>query len=455
MTLLPIWLVFWVFICAQWIIELLNLPIIRSLLDVDFYKINMLQVILLGKTKRKNGNEVHLRTIKVKYQLINRSRNTRIADIIPEAVLRYHLDAARKLRFTKREVNYLRSLNRYVAEFFDWIYEGFVLPSYELAVVNGQYRLIVNASWPVAMFWETIFMSIIAELFARYERKRLGKSLLQVWREGDKRLTAKIHLLLAHPNLRIVDFGTRRRYSQMWQGYVLVRLKAELGKTLVGTSNVYWAWKLGLKTIGTMAHEMFMVFAAIHHETDAEVRRSQIYFIDLWQQFYGKVAGALTVLTDTFGVAGFFEAMRKYKSPQEIEAWNLRQDSGSTDTFCQKALDFWKSLGILAPEHTITYSDGLDVHEIIRLHLAAQGRYLDSYGWGTSLMNDVGLTTLKIVVKALQAEIEGVVSGLVKLSDEAGKYTAEFVEDLIEYLRIFNYPFDERELREKWQSVAV
>lgn len=455
MTLLPIWLVFWVLLTVQWFIEVLNLPIIRSLLDVDYYKIKMLQVIFLGQTKKKGGEIVKLRVIKVKYHLINRSKNTRIADIIPEEVLRYHLDAAQKLRFRKSEVSYLRSLRRYAEEFLDWLLEGFALPSYELTVVNGQYRLLVNANWAVAMYWETIFMSIIAELFARYERKRQGKSLLSVWREGNARLSQKIVFLAAHAKLRIADFGTRRRFAQIWQGFVLLRMKAELGEILVGTSNVYWAWKLGLTPIGTMAHEMFMVFAAIHHESAEEVRRSQIYFLDLWEKFYGSVAGELTALTDTFGVAAFFEALRKYKSPKEIERWNLRQDSGSTDGFCQKALDFWKSLGISANEHVITYSDGLDVDEIIRLHLKAKGRYKDAYGWGTALMNDVGLPTLKIVVKALGAEILGVYYGLVKLSDEPGKYTAEKVEDLIEYLKIFGHKFDEADLRAKWVSVAV
>lgn len=455
MSFLPMWLVFWILLSWAWLNEALNLPIIKSLLDVDFYKINMLQVIFLGKTTKKSGKEVQLREIVVKYQMINRSKNVRIADVIPEQLLRHHLDAARKLRFTKSEVNYLRSLKRYREDFLAWLLSGFCLPEYQLVVKNGQYRLIVEANWATAMYWETIFMSIVAELYARSMRKAEGRSLLSVWFDGEVKLSVKMSKLSLHKLVRIADFGTRRRAAAIWQRYVLLRMHRQLGPILVGTSNVYLAWKLKLKPIGTMAHEMFMVMAAIHHESDEEVRKSQIYFLKLWKEFYGNVSGALTLLSDTFGVSALYEDLVKYLSAKEIAEWNMRQDSGVPETFGEKTLAFWKSLLIDPKKHTITYSDGLDVDRIIELHTSTGGRYNDSYGWGTDLMNDVGLPTLKIVVKALKATIDGLGYGLVKLSDEPGKYTAENIDDLIEYLRIFGHQFDEAHLRSTWQSVAV
>lgn len=455
MSFLPMWLVFWILLSWSWINEALNLPIIKSLLDVDFYKINMLQVIFLGVTTKKNGKKVQLREISVKYQMINRSKNVRIADVIPEQLLRYHLDAARTLRFTEREVNYLRSLKRYREEFLSWLLSGFCLPAYELVVVNGQYRLIVHADWATAMFWETIFMSIVAELYARSMRKAEGRSLLSVWFEGEVKLSLKMSKLSRHKLVRIADFGTRRRVAAIWQRYVLIRMYRKLGSILVGTSNVYLAWKLNLKPIGTMAHEMFMVMAAIHHESHEEVRKSQIYFIQLWKEFYGNVSGALVLLSDTFGVSALYEDLVKYLKKEEIAEWNMRQDSGVPETFGEKTISFWKSLSIDPKTHAITYSDGLDVDRIIELHTSIGGRYNDAYGWGTDLMNDVGLPTLKIVVKALKATIDGISYGLVKLSDEPGKYTAENIDDLIEYLTIFGHQFDEAHLRSTWQSVAV
>ena len=71
-------------------------PVLRSLLDTDFYKFLMLQFIWL-----------HYRNVPVTFSLINRTTAVRLADVIPEAELRAQLDHARTLRFTKSELIWL------------------------------------------------------------------------------------------------------------------------------------------------------------------------------------------------------------------------------------------------------------------------------------------------------------------------------------------------------------
>src|SRR6188508_2050877 len=71
-------------------------PIVRSLLDTDFYKLLMLQMI----------RRLHPDT-EVTFALINRSRAVRLADAIDEKELRAQLDHARSLRFTKKELIWL------------------------------------------------------------------------------------------------------------------------------------------------------------------------------------------------------------------------------------------------------------------------------------------------------------------------------------------------------------
>src|ERR1700756_3921213 len=71
-------------------------PIIRSLLDTDFYKLLMLQMIW-GL----------YRDVEATFSLYNRTRQVRIADEIDLTELREQLDHARTLRFTKKEMIWL------------------------------------------------------------------------------------------------------------------------------------------------------------------------------------------------------------------------------------------------------------------------------------------------------------------------------------------------------------
>ena len=71
-------------------------PIVRSLLDTDFYKLLMLQMIR------------HLYPqVQATFGLINRSTHIRLADTIDEDELRAQLDHARTVRFTKKELIWL------------------------------------------------------------------------------------------------------------------------------------------------------------------------------------------------------------------------------------------------------------------------------------------------------------------------------------------------------------
>ena len=71
-------------------------PIIRSLLDTDFYKLLMLQMIW-GLYPR----------VEATFTLINRTTRVRLADEIDEGELRAQLDHARTVRFTKKEMIWL------------------------------------------------------------------------------------------------------------------------------------------------------------------------------------------------------------------------------------------------------------------------------------------------------------------------------------------------------------
>ena len=110
-------------------------PIIRSMLDTDFYK------LLMAQTVHKRHSDVA-----VTFSLINRTKSVRLADIIDEDELRAQLDHARTLSLTRGEVTWLRGNTFYgkqrmfSPEFIDW-FENFQLPPYTLSKNDGQYEL--------------------------------------------------------------------------------------------------------------------------------------------------------------------------------------------------------------------------------------------------------------------------------------------------------------------------
>src|SRR3954467_11915315 len=109
-------------------------PVVRSLLDTDFYKLLMLQLIW----------RLH-RDTHATFALINRTRSVRLAEVIDEGELRAQLDHARSLRFGKKELIWLAG-NSFYGEarmfepaFLAWL-KDFRLPEYELRTVDGQFE---------------------------------------------------------------------------------------------------------------------------------------------------------------------------------------------------------------------------------------------------------------------------------------------------------------------------
>ena len=187
-------------------------PIIRSLLDTDFYKLLMLQMIRAFHPD-----------VQVTFSLINRSKHIRLADIVDEGELRAQLDHARSLRFTKNELIWLAGNSFYgktqmfSPEFMAWLAD-FQLPDYDLRKVDGQYELHFEGPWTHSTMWEVPALAIVNELRAR--RVMLGQkrfSLDVLYARAKAKMWDKVERLQKLPNLKLSDFGTRRRHGHLWQ----------------------------------------------------------------------------------------------------------------------------------------------------------------------------------------------------------------------------------------------
>jgi nicotinate phosphoribosyltransferase len=351
-------------------------PIIRSLLDTDFYKLLMLQMIW-GL----------YRDVDATFTLINRTTSVKLAEEIDERELRDQLDHARTLRFTKKEMIWLAGNTFYgrkqifQPDFLAWLAE-FRLPEYELTRHDGQFVLNFHGRWHDTTMWEIPALAIINELRSRAALRSMGRFALDVtYARAKARMWEKVERLKRHPDIRISDFGTRRRHSHLWQRWCVEALKEGIGESFTGTSNVLLAMDTDLEALGTNAHELPMVLTALT-DRDEDKIFAPYRVLEDWQKYYG--GNLLIVLPDTFGTASFLR-----NAPHWIADWTgFRPDSAPPIEGGERIIEWWKSHDQDPTEKLLIFSDGLDVDTIEKTFLHFKGRVRMAFGWGTNLTND-------------------------------------------------------------------
>ena len=406
-------------------------PIVRSILDTDVYKLLMLQTILQ-----------EWRDIPVTFSLINRSKKVRLADEIDETELREQLEHARTIKLSKKESIWLAGNTFYGkerlfnAEFLQWL-KDYQLPEFELAKHDGQYIIDIHGSWAETSLWEIPLLTIISELRSRAAMRGMGRFEVDVtYARAKAKMWEKVLRLKQLPNLKIADFGTRRRHSFLWQRWCVDALKEGLGQNLIGTSNVLLAMDHDLEAIGTNAHELPMAVATLANN-DEELARSPYRVLESWQKTYD--SNLLIVLPDTYGTTRFLQDV-----PDWVTDWKgFRIDSKEPIEGGEEIISWWKQKGVDPKEKLIIFSDGLDIETIESTYKHFDGRVRTSFGWGTNLTNDFRdcapyeneiLSPFSVVVKLTSANGEPTV----KLSDNVAKATGPETE-IERYLRVFGH----------------
>ncbi len=402
-------------------------PIVRSLIDTDFYKLLMCQSVY------RNSPDTQ-----VTFSLINRSTHVPLAKLIDEGELREQLDHIRSLSLTRGESTFLRGNTFYGKrqmfrpDFMEW-FEALRLPPYHLERKGDQYELTFEGSWPEVMLWEIPALSVLMELRGRAVLDRMGRFELQVlYARAMTKLWEKVEALRGVDGLRLADFGTRRRHSYLWQDLCVQALIEGLGDKFVGTSNCHIAMKRDIEAIGTNAHELPMVYAALA-EDDAALQTAPYKVMADWHEEHD--GNLRIILPDTFGTRGFLD-----RAPDWLAGWTgIRIDSGDPATGAEIAIDWWKSRGEDPRTKLVIFSDGLDVDKIAELQKQFAGRVRPSFGWGTLLTNDFrglapddALAPFSLVCKAVSANGRPTV----KLSDNPNKAMGP-ADQIERYKRVF------------------
>ena len=402
-------------------------PIVRSLIDTDFYKLLMCQSIYRNKF---NTN--------VTFSLINRSSNILLADLVDEGELREQLDHIRSLSLTRGESTWLRGNTFYGrrqmfrSDFMEW-FEGLRLPAYHLKKFNGQYELTFEGNWPEVMLWEVPALSVLMELRGRAVLDTMDRFELQIlYARAMTKLWEKIEKLKGLQNLKIADFGTRRRHSYLWQDWAVQAMQEGLGASFIGTSNCSIAMKRDIEAIGTNAHELPMVYSALA-DSDEDLAMAPYQVLADWHEEHD--GNLRIILPDTYGTEGFLK-----NAPDWLASWTgMRIDSGDPKVGGKNAIKWWRSMGENPKEKLLIFSDGLDVNQILELHKQFSDEVNVSFGWGTNLTNDfrnlvdgARLDAFSLVCKA--ASVNG--RATVKLSDNPNKATGP-VSEIERYRRVF------------------
>lgn len=384
----------------------------------------------------------------IKCGFTNRTHDKKAENILVQLIphIKREIELVKKLRLSYSEMMHLKKQGIFKDEYLDF------LSTMNLCDVNvfekdGLLQIEYEGNWAMATIWETLVLSIVAELYARYTATEkyaddnLCSGINHALNGDDKEfldlifkpyyenamvlLEEKIQAFLHHPNIEFFEFGTRRRFTAELQEMVVKRLSEVFVKPqfhgaaqFLGTSNEYLAMKLGLTAGGTCAHEIFMVAAGLEYADDTALVNSQYDVLRKWFDFYGY--NLSVALTDTFGSEYFFK-----NCPEDIaQKCSFREDSAiDLYAYTEMVLDLYSKYKIPLRNKIVVHSNGLNKNKVIEQDSYSTGKIHKIYGIGTDLSCDVGLgfLHLSMVIKVIYVWVDEKWIPVIKLSDNLAK----------------------------------
>lgn len=382
-------------------------PIVVSLLDTDLYKFNMDQVIFHKHTDLCG-----------KYYFKCRNKDVVFTQEMAEEI-NAQVDHLCSLRFTKEELDYLRSIRFIKNDFVEFLRLWHPIRDYVTVDLSegGELSVVVDGPLFSAMQFEIYLLEIINEVYFRmtYDYAALRKS-------AEERLDAKIKAMNDGTyTFNFAEFGCRRRLSREWEDVVVRRFVTET-KNCVGTSNVYLAMKYNVTPIGTYAHEFVQMYQGID---SIPLAYTNHYAMQDWYAEYDGDNG--TALTDTITTDLF---LLDYNRSMVNNYTGVRHDSGDPYAWGEKIINHYKKYGVDPKTKLLLFSDSLDFDRAQKLYDHFKDQTKVSFGIGTFCSNDTFAEALNIVIKLQYVNGRPVA----KLSDTPGKAMCRDAEYL-EYLK--------------------
>ncbi|OAE10150.1 nicotinate phosphoribosyltransferase [Pantoea sp. OXWO6B1] len=370
-------------------------PILTSLLDTDAYKLHMQQAVF---------HRYHDVTVAAEF----RCRSDELLGFYADEI-RAAIDAMQALALTEAEYAWLSDLPFFADDYLSWL-RNFRYDPQQVEVHNhhGKLAIRIQGPWREVILWEVPLLALISEVVHRHRTPAISsqQAVEFLHQKLDRFQTQVADTDMSR--FRLMDFGTRRRYSQDVQESIVSTLKQDF-PWLMGTSNYDLARRLELTPVGTQAHEWFQAFQQI----SPVLANSQRAALQAWLDEYDDKLGI--ALTDCIAMDAF---LRDFGPVFARRYQGLRHDSGDPVEWGEKALAHYQQLGIDPLTKTLVFSDNLNLEKSLALYRHFGQRTNVVFGIGTRLTCDIpGVTPLNIVIKLVQCNGKPVA----KLSDSPGK----------------------------------
>lgn len=369
------------------------MSIIKSLLDSDLYKFTM-QNAILQKFPR----------LYVRYSFTDRNKTVYpygFANAVQEEI-----NLMKNLQLDPSEIYFLFATRFLPPSYVDFL-KGYRYNPAEVSVTQDKenhLHIEIEGYWYRTVLWEVPILAIVSELFYKKTNQIID---ITAFNTQD---LCKLRKMEKH-NAYFSEFGTRRRYSFENQNRLISLFKTAGNHCFVGTSNVYLAYKYGIKAIGTMAHEWIMAHGALYG-----YRMANPLAMNNWSDVYNGDLGI--ALPDTFTTDVF---LRTFDTKSAKLFDGMRQDSGDPYEFADKAVNHYKEKTIDPMSKTSVFSNALTIDESIEIKEYCVGKIKSSFGIGTHLTNDVEVKAMNIVMKLSAVKVNNIWIPAIKLSDDIGK----------------------------------
>ncbi len=370
-------------------------PILTTLLDTDAYKLHMQQAVF---------HRYYDVTVAAEF----RCRGDDILGIYVDEI-QQQIDMMAGLVLTEDEFTYLAGLPFFTPDYLNWL-RTFRYDPAQVRVRNHQGKLDIRISgpWREVIMWEVPLLALISEVVHRHRSPQvtpeMAVSQLKLKLAQFNELTADLDM----SRFRLMDFGTRRRFSHDVHLAIVSTLKQEF-PWLVGSSNYEMARQQQIMPVGTQAHEWFQA----HQQISPVLANSQRAALQSWLEEYPDQLGI--ALTDCITMDAF---LRDFGLEFASAYQGLRHDSGEPLEWGEKAIAHYQQLGIDPLTKTLVFSDNLDLEKAVGLYRHFGQRINVIFGIGTRLTCDIPqVKPLNIVIKLVECNGKPVA----KLSDSPGK----------------------------------
>ena len=339
-------------------------------------------------------------------------RNNEVYDKSFLEMLKLELAKMCMLRLTEVEYAYISAIRFLSTNYTEWL-KGFHFEYDKIQVSldsEGHLHIEVTDKMYKVTLYEVPILAIVAE--CRNKWLGIKIDMAKVIDILDK----KIDFANEH-QLYFAEFGTRRRASAASHEQIVKRLKERCPIYCVGTSNVYFAMKYGMKYSGTCAHEWIMFHAGI-----GGFKTANLDALNDWIKVYQGDLGIS--LIDTYTTASYLHTLTM-KQAKLLDGF--RQDSGDEFQIGNMIIDKLKEFHIDPTSKTIVFSNALDFDKYAEVAKYFKGRIKVSAGIGTNLTCDLcieGYKPANIVMKLSKCRYSprDFWEYVIKISDDLGKH---------------------------------